>query len=106
MRVFAQAAFIEPNRQEERRCDHQQDVDNHLLFEASEPVEAIGVEVARKEHELEEENGRSPHRGRPSKEREQHLSDHRLEAKQQKCAEHHGGDQQEPEPGRKLWHAA
>src|SRR5688572_28177491 len=77
----------ESNGQEHYGSGHQGDVHDNLRLQTPEACETIRVEVSRKQHQLEEQDGGGPDRRRPAEKWQNHLRDHRLEAEEQECTE-------------------
>ena len=62
-------------------------VDGGLAPRAEPPVEPVGVEVAREERPLEEDEAGRPHRGRSAEPRQEPLRDDRLDAEEEERAQ-------------------
>ena len=70
-----------------RQGQHEHDrVDEGLPSPAKPDREPVRISIPGQQHDLEEENGRCPHRGGAAKHRQNHLADHRLDEEKQERA--------------------
>ena len=63
----------------------------HLLLGLQIADQAMRVEIAEKQHELEKQQGCAPYRGRSPEPREDEFRDHRLDLEQEESAQEDGG---------------
>lgn len=66
-------------------------MEDGLPADPEQPGGSMRIQVAEQEGGLEKEHAGRPHRGRPAKQRQRHLGEHRLNQEEEECIQEDGG---------------